>query len=104
MSREELAVAYVNGHVSRRMFIKRLMALGVTAGAAIAYAESLGAPPGSRAAAAADDLYQEPDPDDGDTGVDAAGAGVGAGAGANAGAVANAQAAEAVQGDPDFTG
>ncbi len=41
MSREELVVAYVDGRLSRRAFIRRLVALGVTAGAAVTYADAL---------------------------------------------------------------
>jgi hypothetical protein len=45
VSREELTHAYVRGGLSRRRFIKRLVAAGVTAGAAVSYANALAAPP-----------------------------------------------------------
>jgi hypothetical protein len=38
MSQEELVEAYVHGQLSRRRFIRRLLASGVSIGAAIAYA------------------------------------------------------------------
>lgn len=39
MSREELVTAYLDGQLSRRVFVRRLMAAGVTLGAALAYGE-----------------------------------------------------------------
>jgi hypothetical protein len=39
MSREELVVAYLDGQISRRVFVRRLMAVGVSLGAALAYSE-----------------------------------------------------------------
>ena len=45
MSREELTHAYLRGGLSRRRFIKRLVAAGVTAGAAVSYANELAASP-----------------------------------------------------------
>ena len=41
MSHEELASAYSEGRISRRIFIRGLMATGLTAGAAVAYARFL---------------------------------------------------------------
>jgi hypothetical protein len=41
MSNDELAQAYSEGRISRRIFIRSLMATGVTAGAAVAYAQFL---------------------------------------------------------------
>ena len=41
MSNDELAKAYSEGRISRRVLIRSLMATGVTAGAAIAYAQFL---------------------------------------------------------------
>src|SRR5437867_12764425 len=41
MSKDELTSAYSAGQISRRAFIRGLMAVGVTAGAAVAYAETL---------------------------------------------------------------
>ena len=43
MSREELVGAYVDGHLSRRVFIRSLVAVGVSAAAAITYADTLAA-------------------------------------------------------------
>jgi gluconate 2-dehydrogenase gamma chain len=48
MSAEEAVRAYLRGRIDRREFIKTLVALGVTAGAAISYADAL-ASSGSRA-------------------------------------------------------
>jgi hypothetical protein len=52
VSQDELAAAYSAGQISRRIFIRGLLAAGLTTGAAIAYAEMLspsafGAPSGS---------------------------------------------------------
>jgi hypothetical protein len=41
VSQDELAAAYSAGHISRRIFIRGLLAAGLTTGAAIAYAEML---------------------------------------------------------------
>lgn len=41
MSREELVGAYLDGRISRRTLIRRLVGAGVTAGAAISYAQLL---------------------------------------------------------------
>jgi hypothetical protein len=41
MSREELTAAYNKGHISRRVFMRGLLATGVSMGAAVAYAEFL---------------------------------------------------------------
>jgi hypothetical protein len=41
MSRQELVDAYLEGSVSRRSFVRRLVASGVTAGAAVSYAQLL---------------------------------------------------------------
>ncbi|MFL6113251.1 MAG: hypothetical protein ACJ786_18110 [Catenulispora sp.] len=41
MSTDELAKEYSEGRISRRIFIRSLMATGVTAGAAVAYAQFL---------------------------------------------------------------
>jgi hypothetical protein len=41
MSREELVQAYLSGGLSRRMFIRRLVAGGVSLGAAVSYAHLL---------------------------------------------------------------
>jgi hypothetical protein len=39
MSREELVSAYLNGEISRRTFVRRLVAAGVSLTAALSYAE-----------------------------------------------------------------
>jgi hypothetical protein len=58
MSREELVNGYAAGHVGRRVFVKGLVALGVTGAAAIAYADALAAAPAPRAAGGVTaDLY-----------------------------------------------
>jgi hypothetical protein len=44
MSKEELLTAYAEGAISRRNFVRRLVATGVSAGAAVSYAQLL-APP-----------------------------------------------------------
>jgi hypothetical protein len=41
MSRQELVDAYVEGGVSRRSFVRRLVASGISIGAAVSYAEVL---------------------------------------------------------------
>jgi hypothetical protein len=41
MSREELVEAYLDGKISRRIFIRRLVAAGVSLGAAAAYSDLL---------------------------------------------------------------
>lgn len=77
MSREELVEGYAAGRVSRRVFVKGLVALGVTGSAAIAYANALAAAPAApRGSVHADlyDVYPPVIPNDPDT----AGAGVAA--------------------------
>ena len=41
MSDEELVQSYVEGKVGRRAFVRRLVAGGITLGAALAYADAL---------------------------------------------------------------
>ena len=41
MSERELVEAFVNGGISRRVFIRGLIAAGVSMGAALAYAETI---------------------------------------------------------------
>ncbi len=41
MSQEEIVDAYVHGHMSRRLFIRRLVGSGVALGAAVSYAHLL---------------------------------------------------------------
>ncbi len=55
MSKEELLDAYVEGRISRRMFIRDLTAIGISQSSAILYAAALR--PSS--AALADDLYED---------------------------------------------
>jgi hypothetical protein len=57
MSREELVGAYVHGAVSRRVFIRGLVALGVSAGAAVAYADVLTSSAVAQSTTAAVDIY-----------------------------------------------
>lgn len=56
MSQDELLAAYASGAVSRRTLIRRLLAAGMTLGAATAYAHLLGPVP-ARAARPVADLY-----------------------------------------------
>jgi hypothetical protein len=62
VSREELVQAYIEGGLSRRAFIRRLVAAGVSVGAAASYAHLL-APPEAAADAqvSLDDHYPELD-------------------------------------------
>src|SRR5689334_9504892 len=48
MSKEELLTAYAEGSISRRMFVRRLVATGVTAGTAVSYAQLLAPPAEAR--------------------------------------------------------
>jgi hypothetical protein len=41
MSKQELVEAYVQGRLTRRVFVRRLVAAGITLGAASAYAAAL---------------------------------------------------------------
>lgn len=56
MSEEQLVNAYAAGHISRRVFIRRLIQGGVSVTAALVYAESLASPAGASG-------HQEPPPD-----------------------------------------
>jgi len=93
MSREELVEAYVDGRVGRRVFMKSLVALGVSAAAAVTYADALSAAvaPTAGAAAIADgyDMY--------DMGTET-------GSGSEGDGVASAGAARPVSSRPRFTG
>lgn len=68
MSRNELIDAYRRGRISRRMFIKGMTAVGVSAVAARKLADDLRAAPAPRsgrgAVAFQDDVYPTPTPDD----------------------------------------
>src|SRR5918996_4189524 len=59
MSRQELVSAFLDGRISRRTLIRRLIAGGVSTGAAISYAQLLAPEQASAQAtvAAADDHY-----------------------------------------------
>jgi hypothetical protein len=61
MSREQLVEAYVDGSISRRTFVRRLVAAGVTAGAAVSYAHLL-SPGRAHAQTAQADFYTPPVP------------------------------------------
>lgn len=59
MSEDELVEAYSRGHLSRRLFVRKLVTRGVPLAAALAYAKSLApgggpswVPPGMRTASA----------------------------------------------------
>ena len=74
MSREEAVEAYAAGRISRRSFIRYLVAAGVSVGAAVTYADVL-APSSSSTAQAGTDMedlypdYPEPPVDPGAGGV-----------------------------------
>jgi hypothetical protein len=51
VSREELVERYLDGQLSRRVFIRRLIATGVTTAAALSYASILEALPADAAVA-----------------------------------------------------
>jgi hypothetical protein len=80
MSEEELVKRYLDGRLSRRSFIRKAMAAGVTATAALTYAEMLG----SKAAYAAGDPGQ---PGTGTTGGTGGGYGTGYGGSGTTGGV-----------------
>jgi hypothetical protein len=98
MSREELVGAYVGGAVSRRVFIRGLVALGVSAGAAVAYADVLTSSAVAQTTTTAD-IY----PDDTTTTTTAAPTTT-ADSGVAAGQVGRSGAATPVETDPSFTG
>ncbi len=50
MARHELVEAYLHGRISRRTFVERLTALGVSSAAALAYAQTLSVPAAAREA------------------------------------------------------
>ena len=58
MSREDLIDAYVSGEISRRTFIRRLAAAGVSLAAAGAYAQLLGTDDAQAARAPRDGFYE----------------------------------------------
>ena len=57
MSREELVGAYLDGRISRRTLIRRLIAGGVSTGAAISYAQVLAPERAEASVSAASDHY-----------------------------------------------
>jgi hypothetical protein len=61
MSTDELVNAYIEGSVSRRTFIRRLVAVGVSVGAAVSYAHLL-TPQRAGAAVPNPDFYHPPHP------------------------------------------
>jgi hypothetical protein len=62
VSRDELVNAYLNGGVSRRTFIRRLVAAGVSVGAAVSYAHLLSPDRAGAAPAPNPDFYHPPHP------------------------------------------
>lgn len=63
MARNDLIEAYQNGRISRRSFVRGMMALGVSASVAVSLADGVRAAPGGRASgfrsANADDVYED---------------------------------------------
>ena len=57
MSKQELVEAYVEGRLTRRTFVRRLVAVGITLSAASAYAAALA--PKAVAGGGEDDLYED---------------------------------------------
>lgn len=55
MSKQELVEAYVEGRITRRVFVRRLVAAGVSLGAAVTYAAALA--PRAQAQVVPGDLY-----------------------------------------------
>jgi len=62
MPDEELVNAYVEGRISRRVFIRRLVAGGIGLGAALTYAEVLGASAASAKTPGGEHHHQPPPP------------------------------------------
>jgi hypothetical protein len=64
MSRSELTDAYVSGRISRRSFVRGMVALGASVPVAMALADKVGAAPGggARALRSASDIYPDPYP------------------------------------------
>ena len=70
MARNDLIEAYQNGRISRRSFVRGMMALGVSASVAVSLADGVRAAPGGRATGRrggaqddgyVDDVYELPD-------------------------------------------
>jgi len=100
MSREELVGAYVEGRLSRRVFIRSLVALGVTAAAAVTYADTLAS--AAPTVGAPDDIY--PENPTSTTSTTAAVDPSVIGTGANSASQDPNQAAAAARVTPGFTG
>src|SRR3954454_22786999 len=71
MSEDELVSAYADGRISRRSFIKRLVAIGVTVTSGIAYADLIAQPamakgPHAHAPGAAEGEHDQGDDDQGE--------------------------------------
>jgi hypothetical protein len=103
MSRGELTDAYVRGRISRRSFVRGMVALGASVTTAVAMADSLSAAPGGTPVFASSDVYDDPPKDPGETagGVTVAvlpstGTSDGAGTSATSAVVAAGAAAAAV--------
>ena len=62
MSRSELTDAYVSGRISRRSFVRGMVALGASVPVAMALADKVSAAPGSTRAFRSSDVYPEPYP------------------------------------------
>jgi len=64
MSRSELTDAYVSGRISRRSFVRGMVALGASVPVAMALADKVSAAPGGagRLSRAASDIYPDPYP------------------------------------------
>lgn len=67
MSRSELTDAYVSGRISRRSFVRGMVALGASVPVAMALADKVSAAPGGtarvgRSAATGHDVYPDPYP------------------------------------------
>src|SRR5215204_815126 len=75
VARNELIEAYQNGRISRRSFVRGMMALGVSASVAVRLADGVRAAPGSKSGAGHrsdvyDDVYELPDTGAGPTSGD----------------------------------
>jgi hypothetical protein len=60
VARNDLIEAYQNGRISRRAFVRGMMALGVSASVAVSLADGVRAAPGGRKASLrSDDVYED---------------------------------------------
>lgn len=62
MSRSELTDAYVSGRISRRSFVRGMVALGASVPVAMALADKVSAAPGGTRAFRSSDIYPDPYP------------------------------------------